>query len=107
MRISEEGNAPTRHGVPPPAQLYSRRNKAVASLYPRLKILSFGCSTGEEVRTLSEKYFPGCIIHGIDINKAIVAQTSKSNTNPFEGAHDTISEEAMKKIIDGFDRLDL
>ena len=56
--------------------------KTVASLYPSLKILSFGCSTGEEIRTLNEKYFPNCVIHGIDIDKDIIADNVKKNSNP-------------------------
>ena len=56
--------------------------KTVASLYPSLKILSFGCSTGEEIRTLNEKYFPNCVIHGIDIDKDIIADNIKQNSNP-------------------------
>jgi hypothetical protein len=60
--------------------------RTVATLYPppgpTPKILSFGCSTGEEVRTLSEKYLPNCTIHGIDINPEIIAGNRKSNANP-------------------------
>lgn len=33
-----------------------------------LSILSYGCSTGEEVRTLHEKYFPSARITGTDID---------------------------------------
>lgn len=41
---------------------------AAAALLPNaLKILSFGCSTGEECFTLSE-YFPAALIIGTDIN---------------------------------------
>lgn len=38
-----------------------------------LKILSYGCSTGEEVLTL-RKYFPNAHIIGVDINKRSIAK---------------------------------
>jgi trans-aconitate methyltransferase len=40
---------------------------AVAALPNAQKVLSFGCSTGEECVTLSS-YFPGALIVGADIN---------------------------------------
>lgn len=42
------------------------------------KILSFGCSTGEEVRTLG-RYLPNAFIIGIDINKWCIKQCNKNN----------------------------
>lgn len=39
-------------------------------------ILSFGCSTGEEVFTLS-KYLPGALITGVDINEWCIKQCKK------------------------------
>lgn len=42
------------------------------------EIISFGCSTGEEVRTLDE-YMPAAIIYGIDINKWCIKQCIKQN----------------------------
>ena len=44
-------------------------------------ILSFGCSTGQEVRTLSDKYFPNSIIHGLDINAEVIETCKKLNIN--------------------------
>lgn len=41
-------------------------------------ILSFGCSTGEEVFTLGE-YFPNATIVGVDINKWCIRQCRKTN----------------------------
>lgn len=38
----------------------------------RPRLLSFGCSTGEEVSTL-RRYFPGAAIKGIDIDPAVIA----------------------------------
>jgi SAM-dependent methyltransferase len=32
------------------------------------RVLSFGCSTGEEVFTLAEKYFPRSVVLGVDID---------------------------------------
>jgi SAM-dependent methyltransferase len=39
---------------------------------PSLRLLSFGCSTGEEVFTL-RRYFPRSIVRGIDIDPANIA----------------------------------
>jgi hypothetical protein len=46
------------------------------------KILSFGCSTGLETRTLAEKYFKNSIIHGLDIDKDIIKNNILQNNNP-------------------------
>lgn len=43
-----------------------------------LKILSYGCSTGEEVFTLRE-YFPDAHILGVDINKHNIRTASRRN----------------------------
>lgn len=56
--------------------------RGVAELGPARKILSFGCSTGEEVRTLRDKYFPRSVIHGIDINAGIVTRNQRNNPDP-------------------------
>ena len=49
-----------------------------------IKILSFGCSTGEEIITL-KKYFPNAIIYGCDINKKSLkfAQQKNSDSNVY------------------------
>ena len=41
------------------------------------KILSFGCSSGEEVRSLDDLYFKNKIIHGFDINSSIIQNNIK------------------------------
>lgn len=46
-----------------------------------LKLLSFGCSSGEEVFTL-RTYFPGAHILGVDINARNIAISKKRNTDP-------------------------
>jgi hypothetical protein len=46
-----------------------------------LKILSFGCSDGSELRTLRE-YFPGATLHGVDIDAALIAQNNANNNDP-------------------------
>lgn len=48
---------------------------------PAPKILSFGCSTGEEVFTLGN-YMPSATIIGIDINQWCVNQCRKKNNHP-------------------------
>lgn len=42
------------------------------------RILSFGCSTGEEAFTLSTRYFAGSTIVGSDINAAVIAQARET-----------------------------
>ena len=45
-----------------------------------LKILSFGCSDGSEVRTLKNIYFKTATIHGFDINTNVIDEAIKENT---------------------------
>lgn len=45
------------------------------------KILSFGCSTGEECKTLSDIYFPDSKIVGLDINIDIIKNNINNNNN--------------------------
>lgn len=45
----------------------------------QLKILSFGCSSGEEVRTLRELYFPSSYIYGVDICESLIASNKVNN----------------------------
>jgi hypothetical protein len=46
-----------------------------------LRILSFGCSTGEEVFSL-RPYFPDARIVGIDINRECIKKCRRRNTDP-------------------------
>lgn len=69
-----------------PSGVFQWVNKTRANRYPRIfrfvqqqlgadsaaRILSFGCSTGEEVFTL-RRYFPRATIKGLDINAANIA----------------------------------
>jgi len=48
---------------------------------PSPSILSFGCSTGEEVFSLAE-YLPHAKIVGVDINRWCLQQCAKKNRNP-------------------------
>lgn len=56
------------------------------------KILSFGCSTGEEVKTLND-YMPHATIIGVDINEWCINQCRKNNTSPFHFFYSRISKE--------------
>lgn len=49
--------------------------------YSSPRILSFGCSTGEEVFTLA-RYLPQAEIVGVDINTWCLKQSEKNNSNP-------------------------
>ncbi len=44
------------------------------------RILSFGCSTGAECRTLASLYFPDAQIVGVDIDAEIVSKNNAENT---------------------------
>lgn len=56
------------------------------------KLISFGCSTGEEVRTLGE-YLPNAIIYGIDINKWCIKQSIKQNRTTHHFFYHRLSKE--------------
>lgn len=43
------------------------------------KILSFGCSSGEETRTLRDLYFPQSEIHGFDIDPNLILENIQRN----------------------------
>lgn len=59
--------------------------KSVSSIFKShesLRILSFGCSSGEELETLDRIYFKFSNIHGVDINKeALISARAKSYVN--------------------------
>jgi phospholipid N-methyltransferase len=44
-----------------------------------LKILSFGCSTGLEAKTLIEMYFPKSLVFGVDIDNDTLAEARENN----------------------------
>lgn len=48
---------------------------------PEPRILSFGCSTGQEVRSL-RRHIPRAIITGMDINPRSVAEARRADPNP-------------------------
>ena len=50
------------------------------SKYSPLNILSFGSSDGSEVKDLITT-FPNSIIHGLEINKDLVAKCNSNNMN--------------------------
>ena len=52
--------------------------KNILSDIPKAKIMSFGCSTGEEVSTLIS-YFPQATLMGVDINPWCIKQCKKNN----------------------------
>lgn len=66
------------------------------SKHEALRILSFGCSTGEEVFTLKQ-YIPKAAIIGVDINEWCIKQCRKRNDH-----NDCIF---MNRTLDGFDDL--
>jgi len=62
-----------------------------------LRLLSFGCSTGEEVFTL-RRYFPAAFIKGIDIDSVSIARCNEHRGGDrnvaFAVAHSTAGEES-------------
>lgn len=56
------------------------------------RIISFGCSTGEEVRTLG-LYMPAANIYGIDINQWCIKQCIKQSTSTLHYFYNRVSKE--------------
>ena len=67
-----------------------------------VKILSFGCSTGEEVRSLGE-YIPYAIILGVDINEWCLGQCRKRDTHTQHHYCHLLSSEFA--LAEGFDAI--
>ncbi|MBT1696490.1 methyltransferase domain-containing protein [Fulvivirgaceae bacterium PWU4] len=64
-------------------ELFEEAKKALKGLpSDEIKLLSFGCSTGEECFSL-RKYFPQGFIVGADINKSNLKKASDKNTDPW------------------------
>lgn len=62
---------------------YPRLFKFVRNSLPNinnLKILSFGCSTGEEVHTLKNIYFTNSVVDGFDINNSFILKANEKKT---------------------------
>jgi hypothetical protein len=68
------------------------QSKSYLSTIKNPFILSFGCSTGEEVATISE-YIPDANIMGIDINEWCIRQCKKKHNNPRFHFHHRASNE--------------
>lgn len=78
---------------------YCRQHLAACS---SPKILSFGCSTGEEVFTLA-RYLPHAEIVGVDINSWCLQQGAKKNRNPQLSFLHSLSREFAG--VTGFDAI--
>ncbi|MBF0610817.1 MAG: class I SAM-dependent methyltransferase [Magnetococcales bacterium] len=75
---------------------------AYFSAHPNPKILSFGCSTGEEVVSLAE-YLPTATIMGVDINEWCLSQCRKNNKNQKHNFYHRLSPEFVS--AEGFDAI--
>jgi hypothetical protein len=64
-----------------------------------VKILSFGCSYGDEVDTLSEMYFPDAEIHGVDIDPEIIKHNNNKKNNNKKIKYYTIPPNVKYHII--------
>ena len=62
-----------------------------------LRILSFGCSTGEEVASLAKTYFPGAQIVGLDINESVLEIAKRRNSIPNVTTYDVSSPDAIAR----------
>ena len=65
-----------------------------------LRLLSFGCSTGEECFSL-RRYFPTAWIDGIDINRKNIRACKARNQDPRIRFH--VSDRKLLKILPGYD----
>ncbi len=72
---------------------------------PALQLLSFGCSTGEEVFTL-RKYFPDATIKGIDINphNISVCEQRLAN-NPDPKIHFELADSVKREPVAAYDAI--
>jgi tRNA G46 methylase TrmB len=66
------------------------------------KILSFGCSTGEEVMTISE-YIPHATVIGVDINNWCLKQAKLNYVSDNRLFYNSLSEDFIK--MTGFDAI--
>lgn len=62
------------------------------SAFENPKLLSFGCSTGEEVATLAS-YLPQSTVIGVDINDWCVSEAKKKNASSSTFFYHSLSEE--------------
>lgn len=62
-------------------ELFERTRAHFADRTTPPRILSFGCSTGEEVFTL-RRYFPESEIVGVDVNRRSLREARRRNTDP-------------------------
>lgn len=58
----------------------------------QMKILSFGCSTGEEVSTIRNYFNKKCIVHGLDINADLIKIAKVKNTDKLVNYFDDINK---------------
>lgn len=69
-------------------------------LHPDAKqILSFGCSTGDEVRTLREIYFKNAYVDGIDINSNCITVNKNKNTDLMVNYYNSLYDIKIKYDI--------
>ena len=61
----------------------------------QLNILSFGCSSGEEVETLNRFYFPASRILGLDLNQEMLRQARERTLDPALVRFDLSSKAAL------------
>lgn len=69
----------------------------------RPRLLSFGCSTGEEVSTL-RRYFPGAAIKGIDIDPGVIAM-ARSRLAGDPGVAFDVAADAAREPPDVYDAI--
>lgn len=62
-------------------EYFTEVKKIVTSEYSIPSILSFGCSDGSEMKSLSDIYFKESKIDGIDISKRLIDYNNKNNKN--------------------------
>jgi 2-polyprenyl-3-methyl-5-hydroxy-6-metoxy-1,4-benzoquinol methylase len=67
------------------------------------KLLSFGCSTGEECFALRNLYFPGAVIYGAEIDKRNLAACRAANSDPeihfIQSSNEQLQEHAPYDVI--------
>lgn len=86
-------------------EIFTTASRLASTHSSDFNVLSFGCSTGEEVLTLAEKYFvaPTRIV-GVDIDPYVIKEAQKKNTIPdrvqfFQSNDKVLSDHSPYKVV--------
>lgn len=76
--------------------LFKRVKKVVGE---NKKILSFGCSTGEEVESLKKIYFKKSKVYGYDLNEKVIEIAKKKYDNEYYSKYEDVKNKSFDVIF--------